>query len=227
MTEDRPGRILVIVLANSMENRQRGAIQLFPDPPCDFIDAASAAGRQQPRPAKNPQPFHVTHRREISRDIQLFAMRAQEAIDTAQQKTHAALSICEHKPPCRQPTAAPTLNRLAGDVEFFRHIVNRQHRFGHQPGLHSQRVAHLLDQQSQIVLQCQPRQQIFIDVPGVVSGDLENNEVERIGPGRVDQMKKLLCGSDLCRAIVDRRERQLARKVCDRVDAELRHDSKG
>ena len=80
-----------------------------------------------------------------------------------------------------------------------------------------------LDQQSKIMLEREPRQKIRADVPRVVAGDAENDEIKRIGFGRIDLVQKLFRGNDLEPARIARRERHLAAERTKSIKAELRH----
>jgi hypothetical protein len=58
--------------------------------------------------------------------------------------------------------------------------------------MHAQGIAGQLDQKTQIVLKRQASEQIFGDVPRVVACDFEDDEVERVGFGGIDQVQKFL-----------------------------------
>src|SRR5687768_1687270 len=87
-------------------------------------------------------------------------MFADEAFDAAEQKADAALAVGKQEAPGRQTLAPPALNRLAGDVELLRGIIDRQHRLRELLRVQVERFADLLDQQAKIMLKGEPREQV-------------------------------------------------------------------
>ena len=73
-------------------------------------------------------------------------MPGEKPFDAADKETHPAFAVRKYKPPSRQPAPTPALNRFAGDVEAFGHIVDAEHRLRQLTGMHVECFAHLLDQ---------------------------------------------------------------------------------
>src|SRR4051812_9170393 len=98
--------MLFVVLANRMQNRQRRAIELSRDATRDLTRAAMAHLGQPLGAAKNRVAFIRTDLREVRPALHLIAMRCKEAIDAAEQKADASLTVREKESPRRQ--TAPT-----------------------------------------------------------------------------------------------------------------------
>src|SRR5579862_9898790 len=160
--------MFLIVLANGVQNRQRRAMHLSCDAPRDLTRAAMALLGEPSRPAKDEFALFIADLRKVRRLLNLIPMRREKPIDAAQQKPHALLAVCEDKPPRRQPAPPPALNRLAGDVEFLGDIIDRKHRLAESRRMDVQRLAEPLDEQTQIMLQCDAGDEIAVDVFGVI-----------------------------------------------------------
>ena len=132
--------------------------------------------------------------RKIRLTIHLFTVRHKEALDAAQEKSNAALAIIERKMPRRQTLATPALDRLAGDVESLRDVVDRQYRLIASACRKIQRLAQPLDEQTQVVLKRKAGKKIRVYMPGVIAGDAEDDEIERIGLRWIDLVQEPLGG---------------------------------
>ena len=95
MFEDRAIRMGFIVLADRVQDRQRRSMELARDAPRDLAGAAMALLGEALRATKDFLALVVADLREIGRLGDLFAMRREEAIDTAQEKPDAPLAIRE------------------------------------------------------------------------------------------------------------------------------------
>src|SRR5205823_10644914 len=148
-----------IMLAQSVQNSQRRAIH----PPCDamghLIDRARAARHEPTGIADDGLVFDIADERGVD-VVEGFLMRAEEALDAGEEKTDAAFAVREDESPRGQAATPPALDRFAGDAETFGEIVNREHRLIERCAVLAELIAQLLDEQTEIVLQRQAREQV-------------------------------------------------------------------
>ncbi len=150
--ENRLLGVLFVVLLDRVLDRERAAIELARDTPGNFGFAALTHHRQPAGAGKDDVLLGIRHLSEIGAAADLVFVRCEKPLDGRKQKPHAAPAVVEDKPPRRQPPAAPSLDRFAGDVEAQREVVNLQNRLDQGAGSHVQSVGNLFDQQSKIVL---------------------------------------------------------------------------
>ena len=84
-------------------------------------------------------------------------------------------------------------------------------------------IAEGFDEQAEVVLEGQAREQVGANTAGVIAGDPVNDEFERIGLGGIDFMEQVFGGCNLNVSRLGRGKAQLARELGDLVDAIAGH----
>ena len=231
--QHRVSRPLAVVLPQGVQDRQRRP----PDPPADPAGdlVQVTPGDRQPPGVADDVRRRVGRRRSIVGGWATGGV--DEPLDAGEEEPDPPLAVGEGEPPGRQPPPPPPLDGLAGDVEPGRHVVNGQDRLGHVGRPQVQAVADLLDQQTQVVLQRQPGQQVGgppverggvgrVGVPvRLVMGDVVDDEVDRVRFGRVQLVEQPFGRRDLLPPRLGRRERHLPGETGDRCCPVLSHDT--
>src|SRR5690606_37062918 len=94
----------------------------------DDLVATMPRQREPAGPADAGFLVGFVHRLDAGRARGRAVLPGDEALDAAQEEADALLAILEDEPACRQPLAAPALDRLARHAEAVAHIADRQHR---------------------------------------------------------------------------------------------------
>ncbi len=119
--------MFLVELANDVQDRQRRTAELARDAPRDLLNAAATSVRQQPRPLQDRIALDIGHLREVRGLGHLVLVYRHEPFDAREKETHPAFAVGEDEPSRRQTFATPALDRLAGDVEFLGHVIDRKH----------------------------------------------------------------------------------------------------
>jgi len=201
LREDRHVRVVVIVLADGVQHGERRAVDPPGDAPGDLIGTAAAVDRQPAGLLKDVLALGVGQLGEVGPARHLLAVAGEKALDAGDQEAHPPFAVREDELARRQAAAAPALDRLAGDVEPLAHRVNVEHWLGYLGGVDFEGVAHRLDEQAEVVVEGQARQQVARDGVdgglGAVPGNAVNDEIEGVRLGGVEAVDQFLGRGDL------------------------------
>jgi hypothetical protein len=209
--------MLFVKLADSVQNGERRTLESPADATRDLANAAPALDGKSLGVAKDRLALHVIKLREVRAPFHRLAVGRDEPLDAVEQKPDSASPVGKDESTRHKTTLAPTLDRLARDVESRRHVVNGEDGMALVGCEEVERAADFFDQDAQVVPQRLAGDELVRAASVFAPGDPLDHLVPTVSTVGIDIGDVRLGGVQLSTPHRDRRERQLSRQACEGV----------